>query len=231
MARAGFDWLVIDMEHAPLGVAEAARLIRIIDLAGLPALCRLPSNDPVLAKNVLDAGASGIIVPAIETAEEARRAVSAAYYPPQGNRGVGLGRAQAYGSQFQEYFTRINEWLVVIAMIETKIGVDNVEAIATTPGINGLLIGPYDISGSLGKIGQLDHPDLDSAKQKILDVASRAGIGCGLHVVHPGGQAVGKAIADGYTFLAIGVDMIFLDQAVKETVKTISSVNRGLSNK
>ncbi|MGA1823518.1 MAG: HpcH/HpaI aldolase family protein [bacterium] len=219
MAQAGFEWLVIDMEHAPIGIEEAARLIRIVDLAGLPVLCRLPYNAPDLAKNVLDAGATGIIVPMVESKEEAQRAVESAYYPPVGKRGVGLARAQAYGSGFETYKKKIQDSLVVIAMIETQKGIENVGAIATTPGIDALLIGPYDMSASLGLIGQLDHPTLRSSLKKVIEAAHKAGIGCGLHVVHPEKESIAKALNDGYTFLVLGVDMIFLDQAATMAVK------------
>jgi 2-dehydro-3-deoxyglucarate aldolase len=205
------------MEHGPLDMADAARLIRVIDLAGLPALCRLPSNDPVIAKRVLDAGAMGILVPCVESAAEARRAVEAAFYPPAGTRGVGLARAQAYGAGLEEYRTSLQPSLVVIAMVETRQGLEQVEAIAATPGLDGLFIGPYDLSASLGHIGQLDHPAVRVAERRVLKAARTAGIACGLHVVHPSPSAIRAAVQRGYTFLALGVDMIFLDEAATKT--------------
>lgn len=220
MARAGFDWLVIDMEHAPIGVLEASRLIRIIDLAGVPVLCRLPSNNSVIAKNVLDAGAHGIIVPMVESRAEAQKAVDSAYYPPEGKRGVGLARAQGYGSSFESYRQESSRNLTVIAMIETSAGVKNVREIATTPGIDALLIGPYDLSGSLGKIGQLDHPEVDKAKKEVIQAAQSAGIGCGLHIVHPIPEKISQTLEAGYSFAAIGVDMIFLDEGAKGALAT-----------
>ncbi len=219
MANAGFDWLVIDMEHAPLGVSEVSRFIRIIDLTGKPVFCRLPSNDPVIIKNVLDAGAHGIIVPMIESGEDAQRAVNAAYYPPKGKRGVGLARAQGYGNNFEEYRKEASQNLTVIAMIETASGLKNVKQIASTPGIDALLIGPYDLSASLNKIGQLSHPDLQSAKKEIISAAQEVSIGCGLHIVHPQSQNIAQALDEGYSFVAIGVDMIFLDQASRAAVE------------
>lgn len=221
MAKAGFDWLVIDMEHAPLGVNEAARLIRVIDLAGTPVFCRLPTNDPIVIKNVLDAGAHGIIVPMVETQAEAQKAIDATYYPPRGKRGVGLARAQGYGSQFEEYLQEASENITVIAMIETLKGVQNVKEIASTSGIDGLLIGPYDLSGSLGKIGQLSHPDLKAAKKEIIQAARASKIGCGLHIVHPSQDLVTQALEEGYSFAAIGVDMIFLDQTAKASLEMV----------
>jgi 2-dehydro-3-deoxyglucarate aldolase len=219
MARAGFEWLVLDMEHAPIDLADAARLVRVIDLAGVPALCRLPSNDPVIAKRVLEAGAAGIVVPSIESADEARRAVDAAYYPPVGRRGVGLSRAQGYGTTFEKYRHELAQGMVVIAMIETAAGVEAADAIANTPGIDAVLIGPYDLSGSLGVIGQLDHPIVTSAVARVCGAASRAGISSGLHIVHFSDAALSAAREAGHTFLALGVDMIFLGEALADALR------------
>ena len=213
MAKAGFEWLVLDMEHAPLDISAAARLIRVIDLAGLPALCRLPAYDPAIAKCVLDAGAAGILVPNVQSAADARRAVEAAYYPPRGRRGVGLARAQAYGRGFEAYRTRMDDSLVVIAMIESREGVEHVASIAATPGVDGLFIGPYDLSASFGHIGKLDHSDVRAAGKRVREAARAAGIACGIHVVHPSAAAARRAVQDGYAFIALGVDMIFLGDA------------------
>lgn len=224
MSQAGFEWLVIDMEHAPFSVSEAAQLVRIINLAGVPSLCRLPSYDPNLIKCILDAGASGIIVPHVTTEEEAKAIVQSVYYPPRGKRGVGLARAQGYGRAFAEYCAKSQDHTVVIAMIETAAGVENVDAIAATPGIDGLLIGPYDLSGSLGCIGQLDHESMVHAKEKVLQSARKYQKGCGLHVVHPDEAGLRKAIGEGFSFLAVGVDMIYLDAAARSSAKMLSSM-------
>ena len=228
MARAGFDWLVLDMEHAPLGVAEAVRLIRVIELAGLAALCRLPALDPALAKNMLDAGATGILVPHVTSAEMARQAVEAGYYPPTGTRGVGLARAQAYGygNGLEDYRRRMRDSLVVIAMIESREGVEQVEAIAATPGLDGLLIGPYDLSASLGRIGQVDHPEVRAASRRVREAARRSGIACGIHLVHPSVEKARRAVRDGYTFLAMGVDMILLAEAAATAASFVSRTAR-----
>lgn len=228
MARAGFEWLVVDLEHGPLGIGDAQRLIRIIDLAGVSPLCRLPSNDPALATQLLDAGAWGLLVPKIESAAQARQAVAAAYYPPRGRRGVGLARAQAYGRGLEPYRHRLEDSMVVIAMIETEQGVEQVGAIAATPGIDGLFIGPYDLSASLGHIGQLDHPEVRAAGQRALEAARVAGIGCGIHLVHPSRRGVETAIEEGYTILALGVDMILLDEAARAAVSWAGATRRPL---
>ena len=218
MARAGFEWLVLDMEHAPIDFADAARLVRVIDLCGIPALCRLPSNDAVLAKRVLEAGAAGIIVPSIESGEEAKRAVDGAYYPPAGRRGVGLSRAQGYGYGLDEYRVRLEREMIVIAMIETAAGVEAADAIVRTPGIDAILIGPYDLSASLGVIGQLDHPRVTEAVRRVSAAAAAAGITSGAHIVHFSDTNLAAARDAGHTFLALGVDQIFLGEASRRAV-------------
>ena len=219
MCRAGFEWLVIDMEHAPIGVHEASRLIRVIDLAGLPALCRLPSNNPDIAKAVLDAGAAGIIVPTIESGEQARKAVDAAYYPPRGKRGVGLGRAQAYGSGFEEYRRRAEESLVVIVMIETAAGVKNVESIAATPGIDGLLIGPYDLSASLGLPGAVDHAEVRAAIARVRTACLDAHVPIGIFGLTA--EAVKPYVEQGFTMIVAGVDAVLLGNAAASLLKAV----------
>jgi 2-dehydro-3-deoxyglucarate aldolase len=223
MARAGFEWLVLDMEHAPLGVAEAARLIRVIELAGVPALCRLPANDPVVAKQVLDAGASGLLVPCVNSALEARRAVEAAFYPPRGRRGVGLARAQAYGQGLEAYRTGLEDRLLVIAMVETREGVEAAAEIAATPGVDGLFIGPYDLSASLGVIGRLDHPRVREAEAVVRKAARAAGVACGMHLVHPSASAGARMVRDGYTMIAVGVDMIVLGQGAAAAARLLGA--------
>ena len=118
MASVGFDWLAIDLEHSVISLREAQELIRAIEAAGGTPLVRLTSNHPDLAKRLLDAGARGVIVPMVSSAEQARAAVEAVHYPPRGTRGVGLARAQGYGNAFAEYLSKIEPELVIVAQIE-----------------------------------------------------------------------------------------------------------------
>jgi len=149
MAAAGFDWLVIDMEHSAIGISAAEHLIRVIQLSGLPALVRIGENDVTLIKRVMDAGASGIIVPMVNTAEQAVKAVASVKYPPKGIRGVGLARAQGYGTHFKEYQNWANTESVVIVQIEHIEAVNNIEKIINIDGVDGFIVGPYDLSASL----------------------------------------------------------------------------------
>ena len=210
MTRSGFDWLVIDMEHTALGSGRMVDLIRIVDLAGLPALVRVGANDPLLIKHALDAGARGVIVPMVNSAEEARRAVAAAYYPPVGNRGVGLFRAQGYGATFDTYREEAASETVVVVQIEHKDAVNNIEDILAVPGVDAFMIGPYDLSGSLGVPGDFNAPQYQACMAKVTKALHSSQVAGGVHIVQPDRALLQKLIAEGYSFLVYGVDEIFL---------------------
>lgn len=226
LAQAGFAWLVIDLEHTVIGIEAVQPLIQVIELSGCCPLVRLSANDPVQAKRVLDAGAHGVIVPSINSAEEARRAVAAVKYPPQGTRGVGLARAQGYGARFAEYLEEADAYSIVIPMIENRDAVDDIEAIVRTPGVDAVFIGPYDLSASYGVAGQMDHPRMRDAMARILKAANAAGISSGLHVVQPPVTQVADRIAEGFRFIAYGTDMLFLVHQARRAVEELRSVCR-----
>jgi len=221
MAKSGFEWLVIDMEHTATSVADMARLIRVIDLAGCLPIVRVGANDPLLIKRALDIGAKGIIVPMICSAVEAEAFVSSALYPPRGNRGVGLFRAQGYGTSFEEYKKWVGEELVLIAQIEHWKGVDEIEKILAIPEIDGFFVGPYDLSGSVGRPGDFENPDFKKQLERLEAVAKASPKSSGIHIVHP--DAAGKQLAEktaaGYSFIAYGTDMIFFTSKVGESAK------------
>lgn len=224
MAQAGFDWVCIDLEHSAIGIETAFNLIQVIDLAGCVPLVRLSSNDPVQAKRVMDAGAHGIIVPAVGSVGEAEQAVSSAYYPPRGRRGVGLSRAQGYGSRFDAYLKKVETQTVVIVMIEERRGVDQIEEIVRVPGVDGVLIGPYDLSSSYGVAGQLDHPVMNEAIKRILDATRKANVAAGIHVVHPTLDQARRRVREGFRFIAYGGDMLFLAPALQQAVSELSGL-------
>lgn len=223
MARAGFDWLAVDMEHSVITIREAEELIRVIDLCGVAPLVRLSSNDPIQIKRVMDAGAHGIIVPMVNSAGEAKQAVSAVRYPPQGTRGVGLARAQGYGSNFDNYLHRINKESVVIVQIEHINAVNNLEGILSVDGVDGFIVGPYDLSGSLGVPGQFDHPSMRVAMEKIISTGAASGKTPGIHVVEPDIEDLRSRIEQGYRFVAYSVDIRMLDVACRGGLAGIGS--------
>lgn len=216
MARAGFEWLVVDLEHSVTPIDVAADMIRTIDLCGASPLVRLTSNNPDQIKRVMDAGAHGIIVPMVTSADDAERAVAATRYAPVGTRGVGLARAQGYGATFADYLA----WQaagnpIVIAQIEHVDAVTALEDILAVPGIDAFIVGPYDLSASMGIPGEFAHPDFLAAMSRISNTAARLGKTSGLHVVEPGAENIRKAHSDGYRFLAYSVDIRLLDVAAR----------------
>lgn len=223
MAGQGFDWLTIDMEHSAIGVQDIEPMIQVIEARGCVPLVRLWSNDPVLVKRAMDAGAGGVIVPMVNTREEAEKAVAAVKYPPDGSRGVGLYRAQGFGDTFEEYRKTLNEESCVIAQIEHRQAVENIDDILSVPGIDGVMIGPYDISGSLGVIGQLDHPEVKEAQAKVLAAAKAAKKAAGIHVVQPSPAEVKDRIKEGFTFIAYSTDTIMLSTRCREDARELRS--------
>lgn len=215
MARAGFEWLVIDMEHTGISMSDMLSLIRIVELAGIPPLVRVGANDALLIKRALDCGAHGVIVPQVSTREDAAAAVSAAYYPPKGNRGVGLFRAQHYGLDFPAYRDWAGAGTVVIAQIEHHHGVSNLDAILAVDGIDGFMIGPYDLSGSIGKPGAFDDPQVKAVFDRVAKAIPAASKPAGAHIVETSEAKLKEGIEAGYKMIAFGVDQLFLSRAVQ----------------
>ncbi|MCW5601313.1 aldolase/citrate lyase family protein [Nitrosomonas sp.] len=223
MASAGFDWLVLDMEHSVLELSEAQTIIQVLDGLDCPAIVRLTSNHPDQIKRVMDAGATGVMVPMIKSAADAQAAVEAVYYPPEGKRGVGLARAQGYGARFQEYRQWLKENAVIIVMIEHIDAVQQIDAILSVPGIDAYIIGPYDLSGSMGRPGELDHPEVQIAIEKVLEAGRRLNKPGGIHVIEPDPAALRKRIEAGFNFLGYSLDIRILDTLCRQHMKIIRS--------
>jgi 2-keto-3-deoxy-L-rhamnonate aldolase RhmA len=215
MSQFDFDWLAIDTEHSSIGLREMSRMIQVIDLAGTIPIVRVGSNDPLLIKHALDSGAHGIIVPMINTPEDAQSAVAAAHYPPRGQRGVGLYRAQSYGTNFKNYKEWCETEIVVIAQIEHRIGAENLQNIMNTDGIDGFLVGPYDLSGSYGKPGKFNDPDVKKSLGLLQNYCRFGRKPGGYHVVHTADGALETKIDEGYQFIAYGTDMIFITEKLE----------------
>lgn len=210
MAGEGFDFLGVDLEHTTIGIDGFHRSALAVKGTGVDLLARLPANDPVIAKQVLDAGASGIIVPNVNSIEEARRAVGMARFPPAGFRGASFCRASDLGRDFDRYFARHNDEVLVVVMLEHVDAVKNADAIVATQGIDATLIGPYDLSASMGRPGALDHPDVRAAQQTILEACRRHGVPAGIHVVAVDAAQVEERVRQGFRFLACSIDTEFI---------------------
>lgn len=227
MAAAGFDWLVLDMEHSVLELSEVQSIIQVLDGKQCPAIVRLTSNHPDQIKRVMDAGATGVMVPMIKSAADAKAAVDGVYYPPRGQRGVGLARAQGYGNSFQAYRQWLDENAVIVVMIEHVDAVKAIDSILAVQGIDAYIIGPYDLSGSMGRPGDLNHPDVQAAIAQVLEAGRRANKPGGIHVIEPDPEALQQRIQAGFNFLGYGLDIRILDsicrthlQSIRATLKT-----------
>ena len=221
MSRAGFDWLAVDLEHSVITIREAEELIRIVALSGICPLVRLSANDPVQIKRVMDAGAHGVIVPMVNSVSDAEKAVKAVRYPPEGMRGVGLARAQGYGSSFERYREWVNQESVVIAQVEHIESVNNLEAILAVDAIDGFIVGPYDLSGSLGVPGQFDHPSMAKAMDRIKSVGIASGKAFGIHVIEPDIEELRQRVDEGFNFVAYSLDIRMLDRACRSGLNAI----------
>ena len=214
MANAGYDWLVVDLEHTTISVEQAGELIRTIELSGISSLVRLTNNDESQIKRMLDAGARGIVVPMVKSAYDAKYAVAATRYPPLGNRGVGLARAQCYGSSFKDYFSwqaDTNDGPIVVVQIEHIDAVNNLEDILSVKGVDAFIIGPYDLSCSMGIPGEFDNPQFTNVMKNIIETGDKFGAVSGIHVVEPDIEKLNNAINEGYKFIAYSVDIRMLD--------------------
>lgn len=221
MAKAGFDWLALDMEHSVISISEAGSMIRVIDLCGLTPLVRLTSNDTNQIKRVMDSGAHGIIVPNVNSAEEAKAAVDAVYYPPRGHRGIGLARAQNYGHKPHLYREWLAENAVVIVQIEHIDAVDNMESILRVDGVDGYFVGPYDMTGSMGIIGEFEHPDFIKALERVQKIGEKVGKPGGIHVIEPNPDQLRERVEAGHRFLAYSVDFRMLDAACRDGLSAV----------
>lgn len=219
MAKAGFDWLTIDLEHSATSINQAANLIRAVEFYGVAPLIRLTSNDENQIKRVMDAGAHGVIVPNVKSVEEAKKAVRAVYYPPTGERGVGLARAQEYGVSFDTYKEWLSEEAVIIVQIEHIAAVNDLEAILSVDGVDGFIVGPYDLTGSLGNPGAFDDPAFLDAMETIKTVSKKLNKTGGVHVVEPNQAQLQARIDEGYRFLAYSVDIRMLDTVCRSGLK------------
>ncbi len=221
MASADFEWLCIDMEHSSIDLEMAKLLILTIQANNMKALVRVPKNEEVVIKRVLDSGADGVIVPMIKTKKDAENAVSFVKYPPTGKRGVGLYRAQGYGTKFDEYKRWLKEEAIIIAQIEHIEAVENIEDILKVDGIDGTIVGPYDLSGSMGIPGEYYKDDVQKAILKVKKACQKYDKPYGFHVIESNPEKLQDKIDEGCTLLAYSVDFFFLGDSVRAGMKTI----------
>ena len=224
LANAGYDWVAADCEHTDIDVALYTDLCRGMFGRGAVPMARVRENDTLAIRQMLDAGAMGVIVPLVNSADEAARAVAAAKFPPMGIRGFSFSRMNDWGNRFDDYTAHANDDIAVVVMIESKQAVENIDSILEVEGVDGVFLGPYDLTGSYGVVGQTSHPEVLAACRKVVEACTRHGKSSGLHVVDPAPEKIKQAISDGFTFIALGVDTVFLNQAAQAAIDVARSV-------
>jgi 2-dehydro-3-deoxyglucarate aldolase len=212
MAAVGFDWLFLDAEHSVLDTSQLQAMLQSAG-AAMPCLVRIPAAGIIPIKKALDIGAAGIIVPQVNSVAQAQQVVRLAKYPPTGVRGVGVGRAHGYGLQLSEYLATANERVAVIVQAEHIDAVAQIEEIVRVAGIDAVLVGPYDLSASIGQMGAVDHPDVIAAIDRITVACQQAGMPLGIFGISA--EAVQPYLAKGYTLIVAGLDTVLLGQAAK----------------
>ena len=219
----GFDFVVVDTEHTDMSLETVGNVLRGIDglAEAVPALVRVPWNDPVRIKRVLDQGADGVVVPMVETAAEAKRAVEATRYPPEGIRGVAPARASNYGRGFGDYFERANDDVVTVVQIESKGGVDNVAEIVSVDGVDAVLVGPGDLSASLGVFGQWESDRFREALTTVSDATHEADRPLGLFAT--GAEDIHRWVNAGADFVIAGADTFYLEAGSDDARTTFES--------
>jgi 2-dehydro-3-deoxyglucarate aldolase len=218
LSLSGFDWLFLDGEHGPLCVGDIQMLLQAAQ-PHCPCVVRVAANDEVSVKQALDAGADGIIAPLVNDADTAARVVAWAKYPPIGRRSVGIARAHGYGATFADYVNRANQNLAVIVQVEHVDAVANIAAILDVTGIDGVFIGPYDLSASLGKPGNVNDSDVRHQIETVRQACLERGMAVGIFGVDA--AAVQPYIRHGYTLVAVGMDTLLLGQSARRVLSEL----------
>ena len=218
LSMLGFDWLTFDLEHGSMTIPDLQRMMQAMNRADCIPLARVPVNEPVYFKWVLDAGARGVVIPYVNTKEEATNAVRACLYPPKGIRGCGPRRASRYYSELTEYVKTANEDILVAIMIETQTALDNIDEILSVPGVDAVFVGPTDLSLNLGVFQQSDHPKFKSAISTVLDACKRHGVAPGMHCNE---NNINEALSMGFKFCALNYDDAFLIMGAKSSLQKV----------
>jgi 4-hydroxy-2-oxoheptanedioate aldolase len=221
ISDSGFDWILLDTEHSPNEIPMLVQQLQAVGKGTATPVVRAAWNDLVLIKRILDIGAQSILIPYVQTPEEARRAVQAVRYPPRGMRGVaGAARASRYG-RVTDYLNKADDEICLLVQVETKSALEQIEAIASVEGIDGVFIGPADLSASLGHLGTAQHPDAQTAIQ---DAARRlAAIGKAAGILTGVEAEARRYIEWGYNFVAVGTDTVLLARTADNLAKSFKA--------
>lgn len=217
MGQAGFDWIAVDMEHGSISVHQLPDIFRALELGGTLPLVRLARGHVKDCKLALDAGAGGVIIPMVESAAQLIEVRNACCWPPTGTRGVGFSRANLFGQHFSSYFEEAQSPLIV-AMIEHINAVEKLDEILQVKGLDAILIGPYDLSASLGMTAKFESLEFQDVMIRINDLSHAYCIPCGIHIVMPDQKEMEMRINEGYRFIAYSIDAVFLNKSAKAPI-------------
>lgn len=217
MGAAGYDWVAVDMEHGSVGVAQLPDLFRALELGNTLPLVRVAEGAARECQQALDAGAGGIIVPNIKSADHLIAVRDACRWPPAGKRGVGFSRANLFGGNFRSY-TQQAQAPLLVAMLEDVRALDELDSILSVEGLDAVLLGPYDLSASLHQTAKFDHPHYLRALKTILRKAQTFSIPLGIHVVEPSTTELKKRIRQGFRFLPFSMDSVLLREGLEQKI-------------
>ena len=209
-ARANFDFMFIDMEHSTISVEQGQRIIAASQYEGVPCLPRPVSHNNDYLKPLLESGADGLLIQMVETSEHVASLIRDIMYPPVGRRTYGVNRAQGYGFDLNEYTQSWNASSVFMLQVESIRGVENIEELLVFDEVDGVMIGPLDIAGSLGVPGQTTHPSVIEASKKVIDACDRYGKSCGTQLAEVNAGRVQALFDLGYTYVVLGSDLFVL---------------------
>ena len=223
LVSGGVDFLGIDIEHSTISQEQSQRIIAACHAKEVPCLPRVATHNHEAIKRVLDSGADGVIVPTVETPDQVEKLIGWVKYPPLGKRGYGVARAQGYGHDFKDYTSHWNKSSILIIQIESISAVEKIEALLQFDEVDGVMVGPYDISGSLGIPGQINHEKVRQAGQHIIDACEKYGKACGTQDIDPTPESVKNSIDSGYTFVVLASDVFILwkwGEQMQQLIKT-----------
>ena len=219
LGSSGLDFIVVDMEHTPIDVSQTIEILRAVAGTRAEAVTRVPWNDPVMVKRVLDAGAQSLMFPQVQNADEAQNAVAATRYPPHGIRRVaGVHRASRYGA-VTDYLARAHESLCVIVQLETPAALAELRSIAAVPGVDSLFVGPADLSAALGHLGNVGHAEVQDRLRGAAQECAQLGKPCGIVGANP--AMVKRYLEYGYSWVAVGSDIGLMTGRVQECLREL----------
>lgn len=225
-AMAEFDFIAIDMEHSTISIKEAQEIIATSQAYKVPCIPRPVSHSNDYIKPLLESGADGMLIQMVNTKEEVKKIINNVKFTPVGNRSYGVNRAHGYGFNFEKYVETWNNSSILMLQIESKEAVDNIDELLSYDEVDGVMIGPYDMSGSYGVPGKVNHPEVMKACKKVINACKKYNKGCGTQISDPNIENVNQLFALGYTFVFLGSDLFVLWKWADEMSSVIKKIKK-----